>query len=187
MARRQTPGIFCVEGGWSPKLTDKSSVRPLLEYLEGVGQIRFLHDNVRTVSELVHLIRLWPQRQYQRYSIGYFGFHGVPGRLRIGRQFITLDELAEEMNGSSAGKTIYFGSCSVLDLKRREIEEFRRATKARCVAGFDRDIDWHESAAFDLILFEALTYYRRIDAVDRWLRENYGSLVRRLGFRMVYG
>ena len=53
-------------------------------------------------------------------------------------------------------------------------------------AGFTRDIDWHESAAFDLILFEALTYYQRIDAVDRWLRENYGPLARRLGFRMVY-
>lgn len=43
------------------------------------------------------------------------------------------------------------------------------------------------SAAFDLILFDALTHYQRMDAVECSMRRNAPSLVRQLGFRMFYG
>jgi hypothetical protein len=44
-----------------------------------------------------------------------------------------------------------------------------------------------ESAAFDLLLFDALTQYKRMDAVERYLRKNHGQLARRLGLTMFYG
>ena len=46
---------------------------------------------------------------------------------------------------------------------------------------------WLESAAFDLLLLEALTRYRRADGVENWLRKQYPSMVDRLGFVMHYG
>jgi hypothetical protein len=43
------------------------------------------------------------------------------------------------------------------------------------------------SAAFDLILFDALTHYQRMDAVERYMKRNQPGLVKKLGFRMFYG
>lgn len=187
MPRRTIPGIFAIEGGWSPRLTDEMSVRPLLELLEGVGRVRFIHRDVSTLEGLINMARKWPQRQYSRYPLGYFSFHGGPGYLLLGRRSITLEQLGEELRGACQGKTIYFGSCSALGIPRREAERFRRVTDAKVVAGYRRDVRWVESAAFDLLLFEALTYYRRADAVERWLRSEYHSLVSKLGFVMYYG
>ncbi len=45
-------GIFCVEGSWSEKLTDRSSVRELLEILEDVAGIEFIHHRVETPDGL---------------------------------------------------------------------------------------------------------------------------------------
>jgi hypothetical protein len=187
MARRVTPGIFCVEGPWSSRLTDKASVGPLLEFLEHSGKVRFTHHRANSLGEVENVVRRWRQKQYARYSLGYFGFHGDPGRLHVGRRKISLEELGEHLDGACRGKTIYFGSCAVLDVPKGRIEAFRRITRARCVVGYTKDVDWYASCAFDLLLFEALTYYRRIDFADRWLAKEYGPLRRKLGFRMHYG
>lgn len=183
----RVPGIFCIEGGWSNRLTSKQSVRPLLEYLDAVGEIRFLHERARTPEMTLHLLRTWTQRQYDPFPLGYLGFHGGPGCLLFGRQRLTIDELGDVLQGGCAGRTLYFGSCAFLNLDRRRIQAFRRRTRARCVAGYRKDIDWFESAAFDVLLFEALTRYQRVDAAHRWLRTRYPGMVRSLGFAMYYG
>src|SRR5689334_16980217 len=135
MPRRAVPGIFCLEGMWSPRLTDQTSMKPLLEMLEDHKKVRFVHWRVTSVAELEARAAQWPQRQYARYSLGYFGFHGTPGRLLIGRQHIDLDGLGDMLAGRCSGKTIYFGSCGVLGVKPAEVERFRRRIRARCVIG----------------------------------------------------
>jgi hypothetical protein len=112
----------------------------------------------------------------------------VPGRLLVGRRYITLEQMGDVLAGQCAGKTLYFGSCGVLGIKAREVEAFRRRTKARCVIGFkEQDVDWMVSAAFDLVLFDALTAYQRMDAVERYMKRNQPALVKKLGFQMFYG
>jgi hypothetical protein len=64
---------------------------------------------------------------------------------------------------------------------------FHKTTRARCVAGYVEDADWYPVAAFELVLMEALTWYRRTDAVHHWLTDQYPDLVGKLGFRMHYG
>ncbi len=187
MPRRARPGILCLEGGWSSSLAARESVEPLMMYLERVGQIRYIHQRARTLEAALEVLQKWPQHQYRTYSLGYLGFHGSAGALDFGHRKLTLDALGRHLAGKCSGKTLYFGSCSVLDVPKRKIEAFRGIVRARCVAGYTRHIDWYESAAFDLLLFEALTRYQRIDAVDNWLRRQYPGLVRQLGFKMFYG
>jgi hypothetical protein len=186
--RRAVPGIFCLEGPWSSRLTDTASVKPLLELLEEHKKVRFLHWRISSIADLATTVAKWPQRQYDRYPLGYFGFHGIPGRLLIGRRHVTLESFGDTLAGRCGGKTIYFGSCGVLGIKQEQIERFRRHTKARCVIGFkEADVDWMVSAAFDLMLFDALTHYQRMDAVERYMRRNQPRLVKQLGFKMFYG
>lgn len=181
--RKKQPGIFCLEGDWSPRLTQELRIRKLLEFLASSGKIKLVYRDVGTPSDLEFYARKWGQHAYDNYKIGYFAFHGSPGGIHIGRRFLKLDQLAKALAGSCAGKVIYFGSCATLKVSTRKIQEFRAATRAKCVCGYTDDVGWFESAAFELLLFDALTWYRRIDAAERYLSD-YRGLQRRLGFRL---
>lgn len=185
--RRSVPGIFCVEGSWTPRLTDKQSVKPLLEFLETSGKVKYAYQPAKNRDTFLDVVRKWPQQQYRRYSVGWLASHGGPGYLYVGRRQITLGELGEELRGACAGKLIYFGGCEILNIPGGEISAFRKQTRARCVAGYVNDADWYPVAAFELLLMEALTWYHRSDAVQRWLTDEYPDLVRKLGFTMHYG
>ena len=186
MAHRRVPGIFCVEGTWSSSLTDRASVREMLEILEDVDGIEYIHTRVSTVDGLMDALRKWRQKQYSRYSLGYFAFHGRPGRILIGRHPVRLKELGATLEDACAGKTLYFGSCSVLQVPERQIAQFRAQTKAECLVGFNRDIDWLASAALDLILLQAMALKRDPEDVERSLRHEYGDLADHLGLKMIY-
>ncbi len=185
MPRKHIPGIFCVEGEWSSRLTDRASVRDMLDLLEAVERIKYIHEHVNTPGGLMAALRQWRQKQYASFSLGYFAFHGRPGKLIIGRRSVPLKDIAEVLRAGCEGKTLYFGSCSVLHVPKREVDQFLRTTKAACVVGFTRDVDWLASAALDLILLEALALHDH-GKIEEWLRREYGELATHLGLRMYY-
>ncbi|MEX1047653.1 MAG: DUF6642 family protein [Actinomycetota bacterium] len=183
--RKRVPGIFCVEGTWSSKLTDRASVVDMLEILEDVDGIDFIHDRVTTVDGLLDLLKRWKQKQYAPYGLGYFAFHGRPGKIMIGRHVVTLDQIGSVLAGACEGRILYFGSCSVLKLPDEKVEAFRAKTKAECVVGFTREVDWLASAALDLILLQALAY-QHPEEVERKLNREYGGLATHLGLKMYF-
>ncbi|NOY06052.1 MAG: hypothetical protein GXO82_05405 [Chlorobi bacterium] len=185
MATRRKPGIFCLEGDWSPDLKERNTVRPLLQFLEQSNRINFIYRDVGTVEELQFYMNKWRQRAYRSYKIGYFAFHGEPDTILIGRKRLSLDQLGDFLEGACRGKIVYFGSCATLDIGRAKVLEFTRKTKARCVCGYTKDVDWFSSSAFELLLFSTLTRYTRMDAVERHLT-SYRSLTRELGFKMYW-
>lgn len=64
----------------------------------------------------------------------------------------------------------------------RAVEEFQKRTGAKAVCGYTRDVDWTESAAFDILLLSSLLGGQRIDARFNYVRNAYPDLVKRLGF-----
>ncbi|TAK79531.1 MAG: hypothetical protein EPO16_01860 [Dehalococcoidia bacterium] len=115
-------------------------------------------------------------------KVGYFAFHGSPGTIRIGRKHIDLEHLGRLLEKRAQGKTLYFGSCSTVQVSDAELDQFKRTTGARVIAGFTKDVDWLESAAFDLLALRAFTHFARIDGARNWLRRNYPDLVSRNRF-----
>ena len=186
MPRKQTPGIICLEGEWSSKLTDTSTVHPILELLAHQQQIKFIHKDVGTLDELDHYLNKWLQKQYAEYNIGYLAFHGDPGGIWLGRKRVDLETITEIIDRRGSGRILHFGSCSTLDIPPRHIKQFLADTKVKAVCGYREDVGWLESAAFEVLLVEALTYYRRVDAAYNYLRKNYSNLCRRLQFKMVW-
>jgi hypothetical protein len=87
---------------------------------------------------------------------------------------------------TAAGKFLYLGSCGVLDVERDELIEFMKATKLRGVAGYRADVDWFESSAFDLLLFDALIRYERPTDAENWLRRRVPDLMAHLHARFVH-
>lgn len=174
-------GVFCLEGAWERRLDDRTSVLPSLELLERRGNIRYIHRDVGTEDELYHYLRKWSQRGYSAYGVLYFAFHGVRGGIKVGRGTVPLSELADKLQGTAAGRVIYFGSCSVMR-DRDAVADFHKETGAKAIVGYRKDVDWVESAAFDLMLLSSLTGSERIDARINRVRSRYPDLSKALGF-----
>jgi hypothetical protein len=177
--------VYCLEGNWSSKLTDKSSVRPMLELLHEVRGIEFIHQTI-TVPEALHrAAAIWRQKQYARYRIGYLAFHMQPGAIRIGRTTLTLESLGE-MLGEVPGKIIHLSGCSILEEdpeRSGELKNFIGRTRAKAVCGYTKDVDWIEGAAFDMLLIDWLNHHptRPKTAIDN-AKARHPSLVKKLGF-----
>lgn len=184
--RQNPPGVLCLEGPWSAKLTDRSTVRPLLEVLEEQKLIRYAYRDAVTVAEFEQYMLQWTQNQYADHGFAYLAFHGDPGGFWIGRRFYTLETLAELCEGRLAGRTLYFGACATLKINEETAREFLRMTGARALCGYTKDVDWVESAAFEMILIRTVTNYDRIDAGFRDLQKTHGGLCEYLGLRAVW-
>jgi len=174
-------GIFCLEGAWKRRLDDRTSVLPTLDTLERLRLATYVHRDVGTEEELYLYLKKWAQRGYSNYEVLYFAFHGVKGGIEVGRGTVTLSDLAEKLEGKAAGRVVYFGCCSVMR-DEAAVAEFKGMTKAKAVCGYTKDVDWVESAAFDLLLLDSLMSDVRIDARFNRLSRNFGDLTSRLGF-----
>lgn len=152
-------GIFCLEGDWSNDLTERSTVRPILDLLDNYEKTKIIHRNVGTKEEFYYYCNKWILKRYDELRIGYFAFHGEAGAIKLGNKKISLEEIGELLKGQCRGKVIYFGSCSVLSIDVTKISDFKKITKAKCVCGYNKDVDWMMSCAFDLLLFDSFSYY----------------------------
>jgi len=178
--------VFCLEGDWQKDLRDNSSVRAALNFLQQNCKINYIYKQCGTRENLEYYLSLWQQKKYKDYSICYFAFHGQPESIQVGKEFVTLDELADMLQGSCHDKIIHFGSCKTLNTDSKNIRRFIEHTGALGVCGFETEINFVESSAFDMILIEMFQQYKDISMLDKNIRKNYRGTVKRLQFKLVY-
>lgn len=181
------PGVFCLEGSWDYSLDSRLSIESALRLLERNQTIRLVHRDVATRGEFDHYVDRWLRRELKGYDFLYLGFHGTPKTLYVGdEEQLTLDEFAELIDGRCGGKVLYFASCKVLAADDDTLTDFCRRTGAKAVAGYTRDVDWVEAAAFELLLVSDLVRARNMKSAYTRLRKEYPEFTRKLGFRMAH-
>ncbi len=185
-------GICCLEGDWFG-VKDKTSVEPVLRLLETVRgyKVPYFHHDVGTHAELDHYLKKWCGRTFAGYPILHLAFHGEPGRIHVGegrKSAITLDDLAQRLEGACRGRVIHFGSCSTLDVHGTALNRFLRRTEACAVFGFRTDVDWLSSAAFEMLVLGCLRDVSLtkpgMRKLRRLLRERASGLYKTLDFRI---
>jgi hypothetical protein len=179
-------GIFTFEGDWEPDLKDKSSIRPNLETLRDAYGIKFIHRQIGTPGELRYYVEKWLKKgrgHYRHYRVGHFALHGSPGVIWLeeGEVGVSFSKLQGWINEGAKGRVIFFDSCSTIKISGKRIQAFLDRTKARAVVGFTEEVDWLESAAFELLVLEALTYFESPRDAEAHLKKKYGNFVDRLG------
>ncbi|MBX7190768.1 MAG: hypothetical protein K1X94_01840 [Sandaracinaceae bacterium] len=194
-ARKRGKGIFCLEGDWWNDLNQSGSVKPMLDLISAGADIAVpsVHRDVATRDELEFYLRKWVQGRYKTYPLLCLAFHGSEGALHLsdGRKAestVTLDELAELLDGKCHGRIIHFDGCSTVVGDVRHLKRFLRQTGALAVTGFTNDVPWLDAAAFDILLFatfqqQALTR-GGMKAVKRRVFTELRGMARELGFRM---
>ncbi len=103
----------------------------------------------------------------------------------IGRDKVSVSDLASTLTGRCAGRVIYMGSCSTMVAPDEDLRAFCKTTGAKALVGYTRYVDWIEAAAFDVLLLWELTHSTNIRPVFTRLTRTYPDLTRRLGFRMA--
>ena len=180
-------GVFCLEGEWTDRLTDRASMRPVLELAEDVRGVKFERRDVATREEAVFYLDRWAQARYTRsHPVGILAFHGQPGRIELKKEDLTLEDIGEILEGRCKSRYIHFDSCSVLDISSAKVDRFRRQTGATVVSGYRKRIDWIDSAAFTLHILDELARGRAIPPSLRRISERNQAAVKRLGFRALW-
>ncbi|MGW9827867.1 hypothetical protein ACUXNS_002900 [Brevibacterium pityocampae] len=62
---------------------------------------------------------------------------------------------------------------------------FLSMTGAKAITGFNRDVEWVESLAFEMLMFNTLVHYERFGNFYNEISARYGDLIDRLGFTVI--
>lgn len=182
MAVARLLGIFVVEGDWHPDLRTPGTMRPLLQLLEEQANVQAVHRDVGTTTELKYYASKWSSTKYKDFRMVYLAFHGKPGKLLVGDEQVTLEELAELLGSACRGRVVHFGSCATVRVSRDRLADFKRKTGAVAVSGYEKTVGWLESAAFEAVLIGALSHYSSPRAVINYMDRTVPDLCQHLGW-----
>ena len=162
-------GIFCIETVWFGD-TDKTSMRPALQYQHDVYGTPFLHRDAITRKEFFRYLGMWGEMKCGRvgegeqYPILILAYHGDTGGISLTDQpaekgessKVDLQCIAQSLREKCKNKVVHFGSCSTINDSNGAIVSFLEVTGASAVSGYAKDVDWTWSMAFDLLYLQAI-------------------------------
>jgi hypothetical protein len=173
-AASYTKQIACIES-----LSDREerlSVRPMLEFVASVQGVRLSYQPCDTEAELTEGLRAFGRLRSD--GILYIALHGGPGAIYLadGTE-LALEDFAAYLGERFKGWVLHFGSCSTLDADPERLAAFCEATGVPLVLGYQQTVDWIESSAMDMLIFQALQQYVDLRACWRFLERKYASLI----------
>lgn len=93
----------------------------------------------------------------------YLGYHGEASGIWLNNddgypaeKKIALSTLTHELEGKGNNKLVHFSSCSMIDVDSQDVKDFLDRTLASGISGYNRDVDWMQSMAFDALYIEQL-------------------------------
>lgn len=194
MARRadQKKNIFCLETHSWFKRKDRTSVEPVLDLLKNGGHCDYLRRDVATREEFKYFLDQYFRGEYRNYPVLQLSFHGSddPPSIFLGnKEQISLDDLAEMINGQCSKRVVYFGSCSTMNVHANTLKKFMRNTGALAVFGYREEVDWLQSSAFEMLILgnlQKVSFTKQgVRSFDRRLKEQAAHLYKTLGFRLI--
>lgn len=169
-------GIACIESVWDSNVERRLNVGPILEIIASSNHSRFIHLTCNTQDELKFALKSIPTKA--PFRILYFAFHGRPGTIDLADgTSLSLDELAAIMGRKFGKWVIHFGSCGTIHTSPAILREFKRRTGAALLLGYGKNIDWVESAAMDLILFDWMQNLKNMRSMWSRVKDRYPGLV----------
>ncbi|MBS9525940.1 hypothetical protein KI659_18105 [Litoribacter alkaliphilus] len=176
--------IFSLEGEWEGTLKSKNTIEPTLEFLQHAYKIKFIHRRVALKEDLIYYLDQAVKAKYSNYNLIHLAFHGSSKEIWMAdnKSSVGLEELAERYEGRFKGRTVHFGSCKTLKASPAELEYFLKMTEAELVSGYTVDVDFIDSAIFEIAYFTWMQEYKQKWRVPIKLKDEYPLLFERLGF-----
>jgi hypothetical protein len=176
--------VACLEGQWDNDLVRPLSVRHILQTVADTNRFDFIHLSCNTKPELEYDLRLLKRRK--GFQIIYLAFHGSPGCLDLATVSLSLEELAEMMRNGFAGRILLLSACDTLDVSPKRLTAFMNRTGVSLLMGYDRYIDWVESASIEMLLLHRLQFYKRLGNFRTDFSANYKDLIYLTGLKLIH-
>lgn len=173
--------IACIETLFDGNVENRLSVVPLLELSERVNEVKWAYLTCNTEEELKYNLAKLKHRR--GYGILYLSCHGKPGQLVLDQGAVDIEKMAGYMGEGFVNWVVHFGSCATLNIEQARISRFIDATGVAMVIGYRKDVDWIDSAAVDLLLFDRLQEYRNMRRFWEHFKERYHDLISITGLR----
>lgn len=159
--------LFCIESDWDSQPQREKSILPLLECIKGVyPEFEYIYRTANTKEELIYCLKKFKSiRKLTNdfYTIVFCG-HGRTGIFTLGDGIngiqLTLKKLGEICQSVNKNlflhQHVHFDSCSILKTPDSNLDLFTEMTGAEAVTGFSRNVDFIDSYALEMVLFETL-------------------------------
>ena len=187
-------GVYCLETeSWHTR-KDPSTVEPVLRLLHHVLNVEYLCKDVATSTELIYFLKQYTMKGFKTHPILYLGFHGFSENGKAGISLneprdIDISTIEDCLRDKLRGRVVYFGSCEIMKAEQ-ELEAFLSITKAGAVLGYEKIVDWIESASFDMMvlsILQSVSFTKHgFGGLDRRLKQRSGTLYEKLGFKIIY-
>ena len=168
--------LVALESMWNPKgklLREEPSVLPYLQAIRQSLAWEAVHIELvyrRFYSHYDLGLLLKEARRYKAQQVCYIASHGERRKLMgLGDKVIRLESLIEYCRPSPTTGYI-FGACDFLE--DDTAEKFLAATRARFVAGYQKEIPWTESMLVDSLFLSYL-----LGGTMKWVRTKHGERV----------
>ncbi|MDD9961169.1 MAG: hypothetical protein OXU70_03625 [Gammaproteobacteria bacterium] len=156
------------------------SCEQTLRFLSESSNFPFIFRGaVESRAKLVKYLKEWSSRKDWKYPILYLSAHGSHREISINdprgvgfdmMDLRTISRVVADHNYNMEGALVHFGTCSTLDIDPAEVQKFFRDSGVTAISGYNRDVSWVESLAFELLYLCSL---QRVMAISE---ENDGGI-----------
>jgi len=187
MSKSETPEkyIYCLEGNWNKNPRSNQSIKPILELLNTTSGVKYIYRKCNSKDELLEYLRQYTFKRYQNYTILYLAFHGRKNRIFTGKEYTTLKEIADVLDGKLDNKIIHFGSCLTLGTDETKITDFINRTDCLFISGYKKAVDYIDSTAFELLYLNVLQRCFSYSKIKAKISKNFHTLAEVLCFDIL--
>ena len=173
---KQKNGIICLETEWEHTIErNRRSIhtKPLLDFLEKSSGCEIIYRRVATKNELQYYLKRFNLAKYDNYSIIYLSFHGDTHSIFLEGEkgdeaVLNLSDLAHLSDG----------------VFKKELENFKIETGAKCISGYTKSVDGILSAINDIAYFDRIFNYVTMKGLESVMNKLYSGLNDELGFKI---
>ena len=163
--------ILALEGTWF-----KHQGEPYLQYslslIERIYGTPYRHHRAHTLAQAeAGLDALNPTRNWDTL---YVTTHGLPGKLKFDKEYMTVNELADIMGTKFAGCAVLLSACSVMNT---DMSYFLKTTKVAGVVGYKVDVDFIVGASLDQIILYSLQEYNSMKWWWKYMQKNFSGVL----------
>lgn len=167
-------GIWCLETVWFNSESN-ASMRPMLELVNALYGTPYVHRNAVSRDEFFYFLDAWidsGRGNDKDYPILILSYHGSQGTICLkddptidwsdedtwdaSDSIVTLEEIRNRLSERCRNRIVHFSSCSSLDVRHDDIDDFLDETEASAISGYTKDVPWTEALALDLLYVEQI-------------------------------
>ena len=183
-------GIICIETEW--QITKKDlrrnlNTEPLMRFMGEMYDVSCIYRKVATRSELTYYLKQFQKKEYDRYNVLFFSFHGDKNCICLEgeKEELSLDTLADLGNDVFRDRYVHFSSCRTFLGADDILYAFKERTGARYISGYTKSVKTDLSAIHDISLLSNFLFSKRPSTVFKKMEKLYKGAEEELGFRYI--